>query len=96
MSLSQSPYETLPERIMWRNKSNGDLEFYNFNFNVDSTTVADRDLTEWPFASDWRVAINDEFINSIAMHFEANRKELLPIHQSIVDQNPNLKNDYGY
>lgn len=96
MSLAQSPYETLPERIMWRNKSNGDLEFYNFNFNVDSTTVADRDVNEWPFASDWRVAINDEFIGSIAMHFEANRKELLPIHQSIVDQNPNLKNDYGY
>ena len=96
MEEAQPPYDNFPDRIIWRNKSDGKLEFYNFNFSVDSVTVADRDKTEWPFVSDWGVAINDEFIQSIAKHFEPNRKELLPIHQTIVDQNPNLNNDYGY
>ncbi len=96
MEEAQPPYENLPERIIWRNSSDGKLEFYNFDFHVDSATVADRDLDEWPYSSDWRIAINDEFIESVAKHFEPNRKELLPIHQTIVDQNPNLDNDYGY
>jgi hypothetical protein len=96
MEEARPPYENLPERIIWRNSSDGKLDFYNFDFHIDSATVADRDLDEWPYESDWRIAINDEFIESIAKHFESNSKELLPIHQTIIDQNPNLENDFGY
>ena len=63
---------------------------------MDSTEIADRDSIYWPNVTDWADHITEEYIVSIAEFFEPDRKELLPIHQSVVDANVNLRNDYGY
>ncbi len=48
----------------------------------------------------WRAAINATYINDpmkgYAQYFEANRKELLPIYNDIIQSNYNLTQDYGY
>lgn len=51
-------------------------------------------------AINWRAAINATYINDpmkgYAQYFEANRKELLPIYNDIIQSNYNLTQDYGY
>jgi starch-binding outer membrane protein, SusD/RagB family len=95
LTLNVSPYESVPSRMVWRN--NGELlEFLNYNTPLDSATIADRDTIMWPFVTNWTAAVNEEYIQSIAEFFEPDRKELLPIHQVTIDNNPNLKNDFGY
>lgn len=91
----EGPYQDIPSKIVWRNEGE-EIETLNFYYDLDSASIADRDSLMWPNVSDWADDVTDDFINSIAEFFEPNRKELLPIHQSIVDANPNLKNDYGY
>jgi starch-binding outer membrane protein, SusD/RagB family len=48
----------------------------------------------------WRAAVNAQYINDplkgYAQYFEANRKELLPIYNDIIQSNYNLTQDYGY
>jgi hypothetical protein len=91
----ESPYDKLPRQLVWRNDDE-DLVYLNFHYNMDSAQIADRDIEMWPNVTDWADDITEDFIISIAEYFEPNRKELLPIHQSILDANANLKNDYGY
>lgn len=92
---SEPPYENVPNRIVWRNVGE-QYEILNLNTPMDSTAIADRDSIAWPNVTDWSDNVTEEYINSIAEFFEPNRKELLPIHQSIIDVNTNLSNDYGY
>ncbi len=92
---NEPPYENVPPRIVWRNNGEN-YEILNLNFPMDSAQIADRDTANWPEITDWAVDLTEEYINSIAEFFEPDRKELLPIHQSIVDVNVNLSNDYGY
>jgi len=51
-------------------------------------------------AINWRAAVTGQYINDplkgYAQYFEANRKELLPIYQDIIQSNYNLTQDYGY
>jgi len=51
-------------------------------------------------AINWRAAVNGQYINDplkgYAQYFEANRKELLPIYNDIIQSNYNLTQDYGY
>jgi hypothetical protein len=35
-------------------------------------------------------------IEKLGRSFKSNHSEVLPIHRSITDLNPNLKQDYGY
>jgi hypothetical protein len=95
MAAKEPPYEKIPERIAWRNDGLN-LDILNFYYNMDSASIDTLDPEYWPNVAEWTVDITDEYINSIAEFFEPNRKELLPIHQSIVDVNTNLENDYGY
>ncbi|OJX31338.1 MAG: RagB/SusD family nutrient uptake outer membrane protein [Chryseobacterium sp. 36-9] len=48
----------------------------------------------------WRAAMTATYINDpakgYAQYFEANRKELLPIYNDIIQSNYNLTQDYGY
>lgn len=48
----------------------------------------------------WRVAVTGQYISDpakgYAQYFEANRKELLPIYNDIIQSNYNLTQDYGY
>jgi hypothetical protein len=72
------------------------IEYLNLTYNMDSAAIADRDTEYWPNVTDWANDLTEDYINLIAQYFEPGRKELLPIHQSIVDANTNLDNDYGY
>jgi hypothetical protein len=92
---AESPYEIVPRKVVWRNEGEN-IEYLNLHFNMDSAEIADRDSLYWPNVTDWADHVTAGYIASIAEFFEPNRKELLPIHQSILDANPNLKNDYGY
>lgn len=48
----------------------------------------------------WRVAVNEEYITGqfqgFALKFEKNKKELFPLYSGVLNQNYNLKQDYGY
>jgi hypothetical protein len=91
----ETPYDNIPRELVWRQKG-AKIEYLNLGYVMDSTEVADRDSIEWPNVNEWANDITEEYILDIAAFFEPNRKELLPIHQSVVDTNPNLNNDYGY
>jgi hypothetical protein len=91
----EAPYDKIPRRVVWRNEGEI-IEFLNLHYNMDSTQIAQRDSLQWPYVTDWADHITQLYIDAIAEFFEPNRKELLPIHQSIVDANPNLSNDFGY
>jgi hypothetical protein len=91
----EPPYENVPAKVVWRNEGE-EIEYLNLHHYLDSAAIADRDSIYWPNVTDWADHITPEYIGSIAEFFEHNRKELLPIHQNIVDANPNLKNDFGY
>jgi len=94
MMNGEPPYKNVPRQLVWR--SNGSkVEYLNYNSVMDSAQIADRDSIAWPNVTDWANDLNEEYILDIAANFEPNRKELLPIHQSVIDTNPNLKNDFG-
>jgi hypothetical protein len=95
MAIREAPYEKVPERLVWRNEGE-ELQILNLYYNMDSTALADRDMEYWPNVTDWASNVSEAYITTIAQYFQPNRKELLPIHQSIVDVNTNLQNDYGY
>ncbi len=89
------PYDKVPRNVVWRQEGE-DIYYLNLNQNMDSAQIASRDSIMWPNVTTWGDALNEEYITSIAEFFEPNQKELLPIHQNIIDNNPNLQNDYGY
>lgn len=49
---------------------------------------------------DWRAAVTADYLtgalNGYVIRFEANKKELFPLHTNILNTNYNLKQDYGY
>lgn len=91
----EPPYENVPRVLVWRNEDE-ELEILNLTTPMDSAAIADRDMEHWPEATDWADDISEEYIDLIAKFFEPNRKELLPIHNKIIDANNMLQNDYGY
>lgn len=91
----EDPYDEIPRQLVWRNNGE-DYEILNLNLNMDSVEIANRDSVMWPNITDWAENVTSDYIEEYAGFFEPNRKELLPIHQSIVDANSNLTNDYGY
>ena len=91
----EPPYENVPAKVVWRNEGE-QIEYLNLHHHLDSAEIAERDSIYWPNVSDWADQITPEYIQSIAEFFEPNRKELLPIHQNIIDANTKLNNDFGY
>lgn len=91
----EPPYEDLPRKLVWRNEDEN-FEILNFHFNMDSVQIAERDSLVWPYVTNWAEDVNEEYENIYAGYFIPNKRELLPIHQSIIDINPNLNNDFGY
>ena len=91
----EPPYENVPRQLIWRNEG-VQLEILNLTTPMDSAQIADRDSIYWPNITDWADDITLEYITSIAQYFEPNHRELLPIHQSVIDTNDELENDYGF
>lgn len=92
---NEPPYENVPYKLVWR-QNGTKIEYLNWDYMMDSVQIAERDTIQWPNVADWTSDITEEYIADIAAFFQPNRKELLPIHQSVIDTNPNLSNDYGY
>ena len=95
MILREAPFENVPAELVWRNVGNN-IEYLNLFYHMDSLEIVTRDSILWPNVEDWSEALTDEFITRHARYFVPNWKELLPIHQSVLDVNPNLRNEYGY
>ncbi|HQH40428.1 MAG TPA: RagB/SusD family nutrient uptake outer membrane protein [Bacteroidales bacterium] len=90
----EAPYDKVPRKLVWRNNGEN-LQILNLTWNMDSTAIANRDVVYWPNVADWADDISEDFITLLAGYFQPNRRELLPIHQSILDANPKLTNDFG-
>lgn len=90
----EPPYDKVPRKLVWRNNGEN-MQILNLTWNMDSVAIANRDVNYWPNVADWADDISEDFITLLAGYFQANRKELLPIHQSILDANPKLTNDFG-
>ena len=91
----EGTYTNIAPQLIWRNDGT-EMEIMNWNQPMDSAAVANRDSLSWPFVAEWGNSLNEDYRTLIAQFFEPNRKELLPIHISIVEENKNLENDYGY
>ncbi len=91
----EPPYENLPREIVWKNEGDK-IVYLNLDYVMDSVQIAQRDTIEWPNVTPWADNLSEEYILDIAAYFTPNHSEVLPIHQSVVDTNTKLKNDYGY
>ena len=91
----EAPYDSIPRVLVWRNEGE-ELEILNLNTPMDSAALADRDMEYWPNVTDYADNILYDYIDLIAKYFKPNSKELLPIHNKIIDANNRLQNDYGY
>jgi len=94
LQLGEEPYAEIPRKIVWRNEGE-EYEILNMTYNMDSVQIASRDSIYWPNVTNWADDVDQEYIDLVAGYFIEGRKELLPIHQSIIDTNPNLENDFG-
>ncbi len=84
-------YANVPQYVFWR--VNGEeMQFLNSLYKPNTTTTAPTGWTRL----DWRQNLTAAYITSVAQFFTPNKSELLPINQSAIDANPNLKQDYGY
>ena len=93
--IGETPYDNVPRQLVWRNEGE-ELQILNLNTLMDSVAIATRDTIYWPNVTEWADNLTPEYINLVAEYFEPNSKELLPIHNNIIDANINLQNDYGY
>ncbi|MCB8995346.1 MAG: RagB/SusD family nutrient uptake outer membrane protein [Bacteroidales bacterium] len=90
----EPPYDKVPRKLVWRNEGEN-LKILNLNTPMDSAQIADRDSILWPNVYDWADNVTPTYTSIFAGYFEPDKKELLPIHQSIIDKNPNLTPDFG-
>jgi hypothetical protein len=92
---NEPPYENIPKVVVWRNEGE-ELDILNLWTPMDSAAIADRDMEYWPHTTDWADNILPAYVDQIAQFFVPNSRELLPIHNRIIDANTRLQNDYGY
>jgi hypothetical protein len=92
---NEPPYENIPKVVVWRNEGE-ELDILNLWTPMDSAAIADRDIEYWPHTTDWADNILPAYVDLIARFFTPDSRELLPIHNRIIDANIRLQNDYGY
>lgn len=92
---NEPPYENIPKIVVWRNEGE-ELDILNLFTPMDSAALADRDMEYWPNTTDWADNILPDYVDLIAKYFTPDSRELLPIHNKIIDANNRLQNDYGY
>lgn len=91
MSARTAPYNTLPQTMYF--KSNSPDLVWAGSFYKPTVTPAPAGHTSVAW---FGTAINTTIIRYYAIEFKTGKSELLPIAQSVLDANPNLKQDYGY
>lgn len=93
MSNREAPYDALPEFMYYESNSAGQFSWLT-SFYEPSPEIP-------PAPEDRRVAwvgsdISTVILQYYAVGFTPGKSELLPIHTSIIDTNPNITQDYGY
>lgn len=84
MRLRQAPYNDLPQHMYYRPSSTEVIWSHSLYKPSPSSAPGFTRVN-------WIVALNETWINNVAQMFQPNHSELLPLPQSIVDTNPNLK-----
>ena len=94
MSARQAPYDQLPDYMFYKNNS-VNLEWANPSYYTanpfGATAPAGYTRVDWV-----RASIGTTIVTYYAEAFQANRNELLPIPQSVIDANRNITQDYGF
>jgi hypothetical protein len=90
MQLRQAPYENLPVKMYV--KQNLPTVIWQNSLYQPSAATTPSGYT----AIAWTSAITTAYLVDFATSFEANKKELYPLPNSIIEANPNLQQDYGY
>lgn len=85
-----APYANYPTKLYYKNNST-DLIFSG-SFYTTAAPSAPSGYT----AVNWTSAIGSSYTAKIAALFQPNHSELYPLPQVALDNNPNLKQDYGY
>lgn len=91
MVAKQAPYENLPS-VMYYLPDQTSMKWYG-SFYKPTPTSAPPGHSSISWIGN---GITNTIINILAVSFEANKCELLPLPQASLDANPNLTQDYGH
>jgi hypothetical protein len=91
MAASQAPYNNLPTTMYYQSASKT-LNWLNSFYKQQPATAPTGAAT----ASWLGTSITTTILTYYAISFTPNHSELLPIHTTVLDSNPNLTQDYGY
>lgn len=90
MRTRSAPYTNLPQKMYYKNSST-DLVWYGSYYKPSVST------TPTGYTSvNWTSGMPANFVTMVAEMFKPNHSELLPLPNSALTSNKNLKQDYGY
>lgn len=91
MAAGQAPYDQLPTTMYYENGSTSLNWLNSFYTPSPSTAPTNSTAVTWIHSD-----ISTVILPFYAIAFTPGKSELLPIHTTIIDANPNLSQDYGY
>jgi hypothetical protein len=91
MVAAEAPYDALPATMYFLPNQRSMIFLNSFYKPAPNPAPAGAASITWINNN-----ITTTLINIIAQSFVPNKSELLPLPQSAIDANPNLKQDYGY
>ncbi|WP_299819714.1 RagB/SusD family nutrient uptake outer membrane protein [uncultured Pontibacter sp.] len=93
MAAQQVPYQNLPSTMYFNTKAT-QVEWLNSLYApVPNPAPSGADISSVPWVGS---GITNTILTYYAVGFTPNKSELMPLHTTIVDANPNLKQEYGY
>ncbi|MFT4094303.1 MAG: RagB/SusD family nutrient uptake outer membrane protein [Niabella sp.] len=85
----EAPYNNLPQYMYYLP---GSLQVIFANSLYKTSPSSATDYTR----VNWTKSITESWITNVAQYFTSNHNELLPLPQSVIDDNPRITQDYGY
>ncbi|GAB3198242.1 hypothetical protein ABID22_000596 [Pontibacter aydingkolensis] len=93
MVAKKAPYETLPSTMYFKNNSTK-VEWVNSLYApVPSPAPSGADIGSIAWVGN---GITNTILTYYAVGFTPNKSELMPLHTTVTDSNPSLKQEYGY
>ena len=91
MVAKQAPYENLPATMYFAANSTTPVYLTSLYEPAPATAPANSVSISWV-----GTGVNTTLSDVFAIGFRPGKSELLPLPTSLLDVNPNLKQDYGY